>query len=100
MAHHHHHHHHIGQQQMGYTRHNQFDQKIICYRCGTYGHKSTYCQENQISATDLEVIQAQNPENGLANQRVVCFSCHRKGHYANACPEKAARAANSANGQN
>jgi len=27
-------------------RHNHFnfhDQKFICYRCGTSGHKSTYC---------------------------------------------------------
>ena len=33
---------------MGQPYHMRPEQKFLCYRCGEQGHKSTYCQEDQI----------------------------------------------------
>lgn len=66
----------------------QNESKIICHRCGMDGHKSTYCQEEKISESDLREIQMMNPVSQMQNMRVICFNCKQKGHYANKCPLK------------
>lgn len=75
------------------------DVKFICYRCGQTGHKSTYCQEDQLPPEELNMIIDQNPENMANISRVVCNHCHQKGHYANNCPQKLQRTANNMSGQ-
>lgn len=60
----------------------------MCYRCGVMGHKSTYCQEEQIGEEKLNQIKAHFQQNSSSQINVTCFCCHQKGHYANLCPFK------------
>lgn len=59
----------------GYHARPHIDEKILCYKCGELGHKSTYCQEEKISEAELQKIKENNPESQLNNMRVVCFNC-------------------------
>jgi len=61
---------------------------VRCHRCGDTGHKSTYCQEDQITQDDLNRILAEDDQYNVQNQTVLCFKCKRYGHYANVCPTK------------
>ena len=63
----------------------QYIQKdIVCHNCGLEGHKSTFCNEEKISKTQLDEMQ----QNFSVNSRVMCFNCNTNGHYANMCPLK------------
>jgi hypothetical protein len=39
--------------------------KVRCHRCGMIGHKSTYCQEEQITQDELNRILAEDGEYNL-----------------------------------
>ena len=60
----------------------------MCFRCGVMGHKSTYCQEEQICDEQLSQILAHVQQNSSSQINVTCFCCNQKGHYANLCPFK------------
>ncbi|CDW77342.1 protein cpsf-4 [Stylonychia lemnae] len=62
--------------------------KVRCHRCGSVGHKSTYCQEEQITPEQLNQILAEDEQYNMQNRAVLCFKCKRYGHYANVCPTR------------
>ena len=53
---------------------NKYSQKpTICHHCGQEGHKSTYCNEEQISPQDLKLILGNSSFH--VNEKVMCFNC-------------------------
>lgn len=60
--------------------------RVRCHNCGDLGHKSTFCQEEQLSQEERIKILAQDPGYNTQNMAVLCFKCKHYGHYANVCP--------------